>query len=448
MKALWFAFAMLISSPIMAFDFEKDFGFQGSSSVPPQGAPATAALPDDVTKEMPLLNVLVFPHTLSSDWLHGPPDDARQLELQSQSPFSVQSLGLNKSSNKLKLFYTNSGKIRALFADGTDVTVSKLEIRGEAPVKLHRVRNVEKSNSYLGTLTIKSDSRGIRAINHVDMETYLRGVVPKESGASWPLESLKAQALAARSYAYYHYVTAPSGRDFHVDDTARYQVYAGFSGSDPRTDVAIAETEGEIITHNGEVIVAYFHAYSGGRTDSARNIFKQSNVPYCSGNDEIFPREELSNELAPGSRWIVNWETDHFSPNALLSKFMASSSVGRRFSDFTRSAGLELEEIEFQPEFESVRTIRVFQPASAKEAQLDFAEVRSVIGYADFPGYHFRTFVENDGFVFKGSGWGHHVGLSQWGAYIMAKNYDKTYVDIIHHYYSDIAIERLPWSRN
>src|SRR5690606_5619912 len=218
---------------------------------------------------------------------------------------------LKKSTKSAKLKFTGS-KISAVFSDGTSATFSRAEVVGTAPVKLHRVISPDKSHSYLGKLTLNTDSKGIRAINHVDLETYLRGVVPKESVASWPVEALKAQALAARSYAYYHFLTAPRNRAYHVDDTARFQVYAGISGSDARTDVAVEQTRGEILTHDGKVIVPYFHADSGGRTDSSLNIFKQSNVPYCVGAPEIFPRQELSDELASGSRWIVNWSTDKY----------------------------------------------------------------------------------------------------------------------------------------
>lgn len=447
MKALLLGLSLLFAANAnAAFDFEKDFGFQGSSSIPPEGFPSTARIDHLKKLEQPKLNVLIFPHTLNSDWLHGPPDDATQVELNSSSTFTLKTAAQNiYSTTKAQLKFVNGG-IRMTLASGRIINTTKLEVAGSAAIKVLRVRSPDKSNSYLGTFTINTDSRGIRVINHVDMETYLRGVVPKESGASWPLESLKAQALAARSYAYYHFVTAPSSRDYHVDDTARFQVYAGFSGSDPRTDEAIKQTSGEIITYQGEVIVAYFHAYSGGRTDSALNIFKQSNVPYCEGSAEIFPRQELSDELAAGSRWIVNWTTDSFTSSDLISKFKASSSVGSRFNAFSRSGELNLVEEEIQPEFDSVKFLKIIQSSTGNEAVIDFSEVRSAIGWADFPGYHFRVSEEAGSFSFKGSGWGHHVGLSQWGAYIMSKNYAKTYDEIIHHYYHDIEIENIQWS--
>src|SRR5690606_14835006 len=280
------------------FDFAKEFGFQGVSSLPEISDKHFAQIPNEKNIELPMMNVLVFPHTLSSDWLHGRPDDASQLEITSGEAFTIELDDQTFTASELKL-KRNGQFIDATLDDGSSISFQKIIITGPAPIKLDRILNREKSHSYLGRLTVDLDNRGIRVINRIDLETYLRGVVPKESVASWPVDALKAQALAARSYAYYHFLTAPSTRAYHVDDTARFQVYAGISGADARTDVAIEQTRGEILTYQNSVIVAYFHAYSGGRTDSALNIFKQSNVPYCVGNAEIFPRQELSDELAP-----------------------------------------------------------------------------------------------------------------------------------------------------
>ncbi len=445
MKALLAFSLILFSLNTFAFDFGEHFGFQGESSIPDSSLPKSMALPNRKNIELPTLNVLVFPHTLKSDWLHGKPDDASQLELQSEQNFKIIFTDQEVETSNLKLTLQDN-TIRAVTHDGQTFSLTSFKVKGEAPIKLFRVVTPEKSHSYLGDLTISVSTRGIQAINHVDLETYLRGVVPKESGAGWPLESLKAQALAARSYAYYHFLTAPSGRDYHVDDTARFQVYAGISGSDPRTDVAVEQTRGEIMTHEDRVIVAFFHAYSGGRTDSALNIFKQDNVPYCAGNSEIFPRSELTDELSPGSRWIVSWTTDPYSSADLMKEFKGSSRVGSRFSTFNNSSVVELVEAEINDLFDSVKILNINQDATSSSAVLDFSEVRTALGWSNFPGYHFRVNQTAEGFVFKGHGWGHHVGLSQWGAFIMAKNYAKNYVDIVTHYYNDIEIQKLPWS--
>ena len=112
-------------------------------------------------------------------------------------------------------------------------------------------------------------SGGVTAVNKVELEHYIRGVVPLESPASWPLEALKAQAVAARSYA----LGTGGGPIFDHYDTTASQVYGGYSAEQPTTNSAVARTRGEVLRHNGKVIVAYFHSTSGGHTEDNENIF-------------------------------------------------------------------------------------------------------------------------------------------------------------------------------
>ena len=124
-------------------------------------------------------------------------------------------------------------------------------------------------------------SGGVTAVNRVELENYIRGVVPNESPASWPIEALKAQAVAARSYA----LGTNSGNPvFDHYDTAASQVYGGYSSEQATTNRAVANTRGEVLRYNGEVIVAYFHSTSGGHTENNENIFPGSApLPYIRG---------------------------------------------------------------------------------------------------------------------------------------------------------------------
>ncbi len=124
-------------------------------------------------------------------------------------------------------------------------------------------------------------SGGVTAVNRVELENYIRGVVPNESPASWPIEALKAQAVAARSYA----LGTNSGNPvFDHYDTTASQVYGGYSSEQARTNRAVASTRGEVLRYNGKVIVAYFHSTSGGHTENNENIFTGSTpLPYIRG---------------------------------------------------------------------------------------------------------------------------------------------------------------------
>lgn len=124
-------------------------------------------------------------------------------------------------------------------------------------------------------------SGGITAVNRVELENYIRGVVPNESPGSWPIEALKAQAVAARSYAL---GTGTGNPVFDHYDTVASQVYGGYSTEQAKTNRAVAQTRGEVLRNGGKVIVAYFHSTSGGYTENNENIFEGSTpLPYIRG---------------------------------------------------------------------------------------------------------------------------------------------------------------------
>ena len=144
-------------------------------------------------------------------------------------------------------------------------------------------------------------SGGVTAVNHVELEHYLRGVVPRESPASWPIEALKAQAVAARSYALA--AGADNGIYDHVDTPAS-QVYGGVGAEHPNTDRAVAETNGKVLRHDGKIIVAYFHSTSGGHTENNENIFSCSGcvaLPYIRGVRDPWDKH------SPYHRWRLSY---------------------------------------------------------------------------------------------------------------------------------------------
>ena len=131
---------------------------------------------------------------------------------------------------------------------------------------------------------------GVNLVNALGLESYIRGVVPRESPASWPVEALKAQAVAARTYAI---TTSRSGQFDHYPDT-RSQVYGGVASEVASTDAAIRATAGEVVTYDGEPVVTFFFSTSGGRTEDVENT-------------------PLGQEPRP---WLKSVEDpyDHFSP--------------------------------------------------------------------------------------------------------------------------------------
>jgi stage II sporulation protein D len=145
-----------------------------------------------------------------------------------------------------------------------------LRVTGPAPLVLKgRAGNGRVGGAYRGALEFRPGAfAGVNAINAVRLDDYVQGVVPDESPPSWPIEALKAQAVAARSYAV---TSSRAGAGFeHYPDT-RSQVYGGVAAEEPSTNAAVAQTRGEVVTYQGQPVITYFFSTSGGRTEDVEN---------------------------------------------------------------------------------------------------------------------------------------------------------------------------------
>ena len=167
----------------------------------------------------------------------------------------------------------------------TELAGPILFLPGSAPLEVDR--------PYRGQIEVGVTGQKLSAINIVGLEHYLSGVVPREMPSAWPEEALKAQAVAARSYALAHRL---GGRVFDLYADVRSQVYGGIHGEHPRATAAIQATRGEVLLWEGKPIDALFHSTSGGRTLDAVEVFGKP-VPYLAGVDD--PHSALS----PVHRW-------------------------------------------------------------------------------------------------------------------------------------------------
>ena len=155
--------------------------------------------------------------------------------------------------------------------------------------------------AYRGALEVRPSSvpGRLNAINAVEIEDYLKGVVPKESPASWPIEALKAQAVAARSYAI---ATPVKGNGFDQYDDPRSQLYAGVSAEAARTNQAVDATRSQVVLYNGKVAQTFFFSTSGGHTENNEHSslgFGGTPIPYLRGVPDPYEAEAG----APYYRW-------------------------------------------------------------------------------------------------------------------------------------------------
>jgi stage II sporulation protein D len=171
--------------------------------------------------------------------------------------------------------------------------------------------NVVGKGLYHGALEVRATGirGGLNAINAVGIEDYVRGVIAKESPASWPTEALRAQAVVARSYAL---STSKHGAGFdHYDDT-RSQVYGGVAAETVKTNQAVADTALQVVLYNGKVAQTYFFSTSGGATENNEFSslgFGGTPIPYLRGVPDPY------DNLSPYHRW-----TRKFSQAAIQSR--------------------------------------------------------------------------------------------------------------------------------
>ena len=145
------------------------------------------------------------------------------------------------------------------------------------------------SAPYRGDLTVAHQSSGLCVINTLPVESYLRGVVPLEMSSSWPLEALKAQAVAARTYAVR---SISSSGLFDLYSDTRSQAYGGAGREAATTDAAVTGTAGVIATYGGQPIAAFYFSTSGGHTENIENVWNTAPLPYLKGVDD--PYDTLS----------------------------------------------------------------------------------------------------------------------------------------------------------
>jgi SpoIID/LytB domain protein len=185
-------------------------------------------------------------------------------------------------------------------ASGADVATTPGPLRVDAPVEQAlklmgtSVPGI-KDGLYRGSLLISASGSKLVAVNALDLEDYVRGVVSGESPAAWPPEALKAQAVAARTYAM---TTDAGGALFDQYADTRSQVYRGVSAETPGTDAAVAQTKGQVVTFGGLPVTTYFFSTSGGETEDVQNSFVGSQPkPWLKAVDDPF------DSVSPKHRW-------------------------------------------------------------------------------------------------------------------------------------------------
>lgn len=261
----------------------------------------------------------------------------------------------------------------------------------------------------------------LTVINIVDIEDYVKGVIPYEMSGSWPIEALKAQALCARTYAASHF-NANSYYGFDVTNDTYSQVYRGLTGATSTSDAAVEQTAGIYILYAGEPISAMYCSSNGGATEDSENITGNA-VGYLRGKVDSF--EAAAASINANSSWTDTLTRSQLAEKANTLGFSIASadSIEISYSDTGNVIGMKLTDSNGR------------SASFSGKACYEFCT--STLGLKSIS---FEISENGDSVTFIGSGWGHSLGMSQFGAYAMAKTYGFTYDQIVNFYYTDITL--------
>ena len=265
---------------------------------------------------------------------------------------------------------------------------------------------------YCGTFKLSRYNSYLSVINVIDVENYVKGVLPYEMESGWPTEALKAQAVCIRSYAMTH-LNDYIEWGFDLTDNVESQVYRGTTNAQPDTDAAVDATCGQYLRYEGNICNAMYSSSDGGSTESFCNIFSVK-LPYLTGIQDPFESSTAMDYY--NKKWSYTRTGEDLQNNL--------STLGFNLSNIT-AVKINLSETN------NVIRVNLFDDSGAL-LSLSKDKIRS---FLDLPSCHFTCTQNNNSFVFSGGGWGHNVGMSQWGAYIMAKEYGYSYTDILCFYF-------------
>lgn len=325
---------------------------------------------------------------------------------------------------------------------------------------------VWKSRSYRGEFVVTGKNGKLTLINRLPLEDYLRGVLPKEVSPEWPLAALKAQAITARTYTIVS-LNRHGSANFDLCDTVHCQVYGGASCEKGSTDQALAQTAGQILTYKGKPISAYYHSTAGGMTASSANVWGSA-IPYLKSVPDW-------DQNSPWYEWlkVFRW------PELQAAAVAAYPKIGRLYRIVPIAFGNEgkLERITLTGDIGEVTLsgeqfrLWIGLPSSRLQMGVIYGPdpkitlwwvhnsptPEAMVASKEIPGltaelinppwdlldpYQWLQDKEPLQAVFRGSGWGHGVGLSQWGAKGMAEaGYNEQ--QILKHYFPGTEIGKV-----
>ena len=355
-------------------------------------------------------------------------------------------IGVNVSDTVSSTSLTVSSPDGALWIESAQESIQvprgqtvRLTIKGsiiEAMVGSERIRGLEinlKSNAgtplglstsaavryYAGTIEVSNKQGTLQVINRVPLEDYVASVVGSEYGFE-DLEGSKAMAVVARTYALH---ALQNGKELLDNET--FQVYRGLSHATPIARQAASETAGQVLNYDNELIDAVYSASNGGKTAYNTSLWNTKALPY------LISRKDPWDEKSPHAEW--DW----------------SVSKDQLFSALSKTFGINVKDVRAGKPGYDGRITEVELRGSGTSKTISGSAFRAAIathfGSKALKSTYFKMNDRRNSYSFSGQGFGHGVGLSQWGAHFMADD-GHSYAQILAFYYSNTSLKRLPSS--
>jgi stage II sporulation protein D len=251
---------------------------------------------------------------------------------------------------------------------------------------------------YTPPIEILKSGDTLIVVNELLLEDYLAGVLRAEAGEKFPKEALRAQAIAARTYAAHQRAIA-LGKPFHIIASTAHQQYAGRVASPSPIWDAVRETTGQVLLWEGEVFPAFYHTESGGYTEDPRTVFAARNMPAL--------RPVVCPFSAGSPHYYWNLDIRLADLSEALRRGGVDVGAVRRVAVTDRTP--------------SLRASSVLVTGTRSSAQMRGNDFRRMLGYDSFKSTLFAVAIDGELARFTGRGYGHGVGLCQWGAKGMAE---------------------------
>ncbi len=336
--------------------------------------------------------------------------DARQVELRGADIDVVEVGGCDRCDRWRANVVRASANGVGLDVDGRRGQLFRL--RSDRPIRLN-------GREYAGGLEIVRNGQSFAVVNEVPLEDYLVGVLRAEVGDRWPPEALRAQAIVARTYAAYQRVLN-AAKPFHILASTAHQQYAGHVAASSPAWEAVRETSGLVLRWEGDLFPAFYHTESGGWTEDPRTVFAARNMP------ALKPVRCEFSANAPHHYWNLDVR-------------VADLSESLRRNDVQVGTVTAIEISERTP---SLRAAWITVHGTRGSARVRGNDFRRMLGYDTFKSTLFAVAMDGEWARFAGRGYGHGVGLCQWGAKGMAEQGYQAR-QILAHYYPGTTLGAL-----